>query len=536
MKDFKKFLEEVDIKGNPGIPGEPDKRRGEPGYLSDVERRAKQRLGIRPEDMPRMTMRGPMPSPKEMRLGSEMMELLGTSIEMSRGNEEALSKLATDVIYNIYKDVIDRYEIELDIKLVRPGRIKPFMDESEDSEMEMPRMRKITDEDTIREIHKRKIVNLIIQGEAKNTKHILHSDEVKDGFEEILGERNGKELFRVLDKLTKNADQLDWMADEQVRAEMMEQMPDGMAGACAVEWKPKDKKEDEKEEKPYQEEQPEDDEYQEEEGSVQFDEMTPILRARGVDFSMLLHEGIKGLFEILSIAGLPVVKDEDNEEDKEKTKELLNKIYANTGLGDEPQDWKYGPEIAADLRDFINQNSDIDKYPNVRAELWKLMVDKETMPTNEFLELMRGILAKTPEARTKVDRLIKKVIDTLDSEKGAEDQYQRDLQQYERDLKDWEKHKSRKEDGDLTGDENEPENDVDKLVKQSLSKKEPEPNAEPDYSRMTPKELDNALNAALDSGDFALAGKIGKFLKNESKIIYERELRIINEKLNPHTK
>ena len=531
MKDFKKFLEEVDIKGNPGIPGEPDKRRGEPGYLSDVERRAKQRLGIRPEDMPRMTMRGPMPSPKEMRLGGEMMELLGTSIEMSRGNEESLSKLATDVIYNIYKDVIDRYEIELDIKLVRPGRIKQFMDESDESDQQPPQMRRITDENVIREIHKRKIVNLIIQGEAKNTKHILHSDEVKDGFVEILGERNGRELFRVLDRLTKNADQLDWMADEQMRAEMMEQMPDGMAGACAVEWKPKEKKE----ETTYQEEQPEDDETQEEE-AVQFDEMTPILRARGVDFSMLLHESVKGLYEILSLAGLPIVRDEDNAEDKEKTKELLNKIYANTGLGDEPQDWKYGPEIAADLRDFVNQNPNIDKYPSVRAELWKLMVDKETMPTNEFLELMRGILAKSPEARTKIDRLIKKVIDTLDSEKEAEDKYQRDMEQYERDLKGWQEYKTEKDDdGELaTGDE--PENDVDKLVKQSLSKKDPEPDDEPDYSRMTPKELDNALNAALDSGDYALAGKIGKFLKNESRVIYERELRIINEKLNPHTK
>ena len=31
-------------------------------------------------------------------------------------------------------------------------------------------------------------------------------------------------------------------------------------------------------------------------------------------------------------------------------------------MSDEPEDWQYGPEIASDLRDFINLNKDIDKY------------------------------------------------------------------------------------------------------------------------------------------------------------------------------
>ena len=180
MKNFKKFLEEVDIKGNPGIPGEPNKKPGESSYLRDVEGRAKQRLRINPQDSPRMTPRGPIPSTKEMRLGKRMMELLDQSVDFISRREDEFSKLATDMIYNLYKDIIDRYNIELDIKIVRPGQVKPFMDEAEEDNTPPPRFKKITDESVIREIHKRKLANLIIQGEAKNTKHILHSDEAKD--------------------------------------------------------------------------------------------------------------------------------------------------------------------------------------------------------------------------------------------------------------------------------------------------------------------------------------------------------------------
>ena len=37
LKDFSKFLEEVSIRGNEGIPGEGSDRRGNQ-YLSDTER------------------------------------------------------------------------------------------------------------------------------------------------------------------------------------------------------------------------------------------------------------------------------------------------------------------------------------------------------------------------------------------------------------------------------------------------------------------------------------------------------------------
>ena len=43
----------------------------------------------------------------------------------------------------------------------------------------------------LKEEEKRKIVNLVIQGEAKNVKRIYAAPEVKEGLVEILGEKNG---------------------------------------------------------------------------------------------------------------------------------------------------------------------------------------------------------------------------------------------------------------------------------------------------------------------------------------------------------
>lgn len=540
MKNFQKFLEEADVKGNPGIPGEGGRKQGETSYLSDVERRAKTRMGINDRDMPRMTPMGMIPSEKLDRLGRRIMELLPQSIQLSRGNEEALAKLATDTIYNLYKDIIDRYQIELDIKFSR--NIKQDMDDGEDEERK-PEFRKITDENVIKEIHKRKLANLIIQGEAKNTKHLLHMEEVKEGLNEILGEANGKRLFDILDEIAKTADQLDWIIPEQVKKDMMEQMPEGLAGASSVGWKPKPKPEDDEEgeEEEYKEftgeEEYDEEEYQEEE-STSHEGDIPVLKARGIDFSMLLHEAVKGLFEILSLMGLPVVKNDDNETDEEATKKLLNMIYSNTGIGDEPQDFKYGPEIAADLRDFVNQNDKIDLYPNVREELWKTMIDKDTMSTDDFIALMRGILSKTPEARTKVDRLINKVIEMIKNEKEGLDQYNREMDDYERKMKEYSQEKEHPE----FSEEDEPESEIDKLVRQSLAKKdddddEPKQKAdkkEIDYSTWSQKDLQNEIDDALDSENFDKVRLLSKYLKEGR--IYLRELEILNEKLNPHSK
>ncbi len=527
LKDFEKFFEEATVKGNPAFPGEGNKKEGEKEYLSDIEKKSKEKLGIRPEDTQRRTIATPMgpmpvPSEKEMRLGKRLMELLEKSLEYTSGHEKQLSDLANVVILSIYQELMERYEIELDIKIVKPDGVKPFMDECEDCQQEPPpKFKKVVEEDIIDEVHKRKFANLIIQGEAKNTKHILHSEEVKEGLEDIYGEEDSKVIFKIWDEMTKTADQLDWIIPADVRADMIEQMPDGLAGACFVDWKPKEKKEtqDEEEYTEWTGEEDEESMYDEmdEEPMEHFDS-TPVIRARGIDFPMLLHEAVKGLFEVLALGGIP------------EDKRVADIVLSNTGLSDEPEDWKYGPQIASDLRDFVNKSPRIDQFPNIREELFKMLVDKETMSTKKFLELMRGILSNTDEARVQVDRYVAQIADRIKEEKDAESKYQRDMEEYERQMREWEEYQSRKsEEPELDQEE---EDEIEKLIRGVQGNKQ----SKDDYSNWSQRQLMDEIDSALDSNDMEKVKMLSKYLKKESKQVVINELKLILEKRNPHTK
>jgi hypothetical protein len=478
MKRIKLF--ESDIKGNPGIPGEPNRREGESSYISDVTGRARQRLDIRPGDV---TMQGFPPSRKMMELGRRMMELVMRSQrDFIRGHERQLEELGERLFRNLYQELIDRYNILLDLKIAQP-RLNPPSDEDEDDEQAI---REIDNEEVINQIHKRKLANLIIQGEAKNTKHILHLEECKDGLKEIYGNRKGEEAFRLFDEMTKTADQMDWVIDIWIRKAMMEQDPNGSqaAGSVEVEWV---KGEDEDNDIELTEYDP-DDTNEDDEDEFMGD-LVPKIKARAVDFPMLLHESVKGLFEILSLGGIP------------EDEEVATKVLSNTGRMDEPEDWQFGPEVAADLRDFVNENPNIDKYPNIREELFRLMIDKETMPVKDFLELMRGILSKTPKARRDVDRLIKQIIDGFDSYNKDLQRYNREMEEYNRELEEYED--SLKQ-GRVTGP-----SEIDDI----LQKQKPQRETEEDYSTYSQSQLQSMIDDALDNGDFDKVKKISQFIK-----------------------
>jgi hypothetical protein len=502
IKDFEKFLEEITIKGNPAIPGEGEEREGEKPYLSDVEKRAKERMKITGDQ-------------STGSLGSTLMSLLTKSSEYVKGKEKALEDLAKKVMEVNFGWILDRYSIDLDIKLFKSGgQIKKFMDESEEEENPEAEAEfiEVTEEDIRNEVHKRKIANLIIQGESKNTKHILHSQEVKDGLNEIYGTQKAEEIFNIWDEMSKTADKLDWLIPTTSRSQMMEQNPEGLAGACGYGWKKTEKEKEEKQEEESEEEYTEwtggdEEEYYDEEGYSDFvaeEEFTytPILRARGIDFPMLLHESVKGLFELLSLGGIP--------SDPRAAKVAISE----TGSKDEPEDWKYGPEIARDFRTFVNKNPKVDEYPNIKEELFKKLIDKETMPTEEFLELFRGILSNKPFARRKIDKMIDEIIESIEEMEryNAEmEQYQKDLEEYNKKLAEWEEYQS------SAGSQEEIE-DVEELSDIE----------EVDYSKMSKREIQELIDDALDRGDFGMVKQLSPYLK-ESQGIYLREIELILE-------
>lgn len=85
------------------------------------------------------------------------------------------------------------------------------------------------------ETEKRKMLHLIQQGEAKNTKKILQMPEVKDKLKKIMGDEKGQELANCLLELAKSADRIDWLEPTENRARQM-QHGTAFGGGCYVEW------------------------------------------------------------------------------------------------------------------------------------------------------------------------------------------------------------------------------------------------------------------------------------------------------------
>jgi len=531
IKGYEKFLEEITIKGNPAIPGEDDDElKKKSPYLTQIEREEKAELGIT----------GAQSSGS---IGGQIGPLLKVSnsyiIEVDdqgrviADHRKELEDLAVLVMEENYGWILDKYEIELDIKFIEARQINSFLDDqerheeeedSEEAEAQFAELIEITDEDIRNEVHKRKIANLIIQGEAKNTKHILHSQVVKDGLNRIYGRDKATKIFDVWDKISKLADKLDWIMPTEVRSKMMMTNPDGFAGACGYAWKEKEEQsEPEEETEDYftggQEEEEYTDEWtggDEEEmygdedifGGMEEPEVklryTPILRARGVDFPMLLHESVKGLFELLSLGGIP---------DDLKTAEI---VVSQTGRSDEPEDWKYGPRIAKDFRKFIQANRKSDNYPNIREDLFKLMFDKNTMPAEELLRAFRGILAFSmrkdhpeyeklakdiPFARKTIDKFINQLLKKFEDEK----EYQKELEEYEKSMREYEKemeeyNRKMKEWEDY------------QRSKGNQTQAQPQSQQELDYSTMGKSDLQKLLNKALENGDFETVKKIRPYL------------------------
>lgn len=492
MKDFSKFIkEEVTIKGSGGIPGESgNHKKSEKQYLADVERRARQRLGVPRDENP---MFGP---PRQtMEIFQELNGLMQQSMGFIRGHEEELEDLAKRIILSEYGSILEN--VDLDIKIIRPGKVKEFMDE--ECDCESPSYQLLTDPEIKKEVDKRKILNNITQGEAKNTKRILAMPEVRDELIAILGDRNGQQAHRVWTRITELADKLDWLIPVDVKADMMGEAPQGMAGACSVKW-PGQKSNDESEDlsdKVLKDLESADIDDDNEELQELLSTGNPIIKARGIDFPMLLHETVKGIYELIAAAGIP--------EDK-RTAELV--MLNTSSFADEAEEFRFGPEIASDIRDFINKSTkEIDKHPNIRERFCGRLA---VMPPDEFLLLVKNILSDAPAARTKVDEILQDIIDEMD-------EYKKSLTEYEAGVK-----LGEIESGD-GGDE-------DNVI--THTKEEP---TEVDYSQMSQRDIQSLIDDALDSGDFDKVKTLSQYLK-EGREIYLREIERLNENHSFHTR
>lgn len=491
IKKYTDFLnEEASIVGNPGIPGETPGGRRKGQYLTDLEREAKAKYGV-PQ----------RPTPMDAgRHGMEIMMLVQEVTSMIEGHKEELEQLATEIILQEYGEILDG--VELDIKFADGQEIRENLEDSDD-EKDDTKFKEIEDERVINLIHKAKLQNVIIQGEAKNTKRIMDMPEVKDRVIEIFGEEEGEEIYSKWQRITELANKMDWIIPIEHKADMMENdiSGQGFAGSVNVQWKPKDEEENQ-EEAPEVAEQPEQPEQQEEQEENEiFEDYNPVIKARGIDFPMLLHEAVKGIYELIAAAGIPT-----NDEEAMKVKMNVS------GFHDEAEDFVYGPEIAGKLRDFVYECKGSDYHKNIREFVFGRMVRIED-PT-EFLDLFKGILNNTPEAKRTIESMIVDIIDelkkyelgeALPSERGDDDEEEEDIYGSSFEL---------------------PKRQDDPYV--SSTPKEVKKN----YDEMSVSEIQEEIEKAVSDENYELAAELtNKYLKGESKRVWDMELNRINESL-----
>jgi hypothetical protein len=216
---------------------------------------------------------------------------------------------------------------------------------------------------------------------------------------------------------------------------------------------------------------------------------------------MLIHEIVKGIYIVYTAQGEP--------EDEQMAKD----VEANTtSFEDEAEEFKYGPMIAADLRDFINENKLVEEFPYLRLNIFKELM---LLETDDFINLFAGILSKTPLARRRIDSIIEKCYNEEKEYQDQLNQYERDMEKYQRDLEEFNNSKNDiskdkneyEEDGDVLDDEEDQEDQtLSNIYKNNKSDKD-------DYSTWSQRDLQSELDNALDNGDYDKARAVSKFLK-----------------------
>lgn len=459
MKNLEQYLIEADIRQNPAIT---------PEYLASLNRRA--------EHSARAI---------EQKYGAQMgslMRLVHQVQSMQRGKEKQIEDLTKSILENQYGAILG--DTVLDVKIPTDQReMKQKMDKEKPEDQDRPTFKEIEDEETKTAIHKRKILNMIAQGEAINSKKMLISDENVEGLTQILGIEDAEKMVQALLTITDICNARDWRIPEEVGAAMIEN-GNGLSGVSKIEWKPKDSAE------PEEETNDDEDEGNEEEES--HEGMVPTIIIRGLDQAMLFHEAIKGIYGLINQGGLAHLSDE-----------TIQKVFMNTDTAaDEVQDLKRAKLTAADLRDFINQFNEIDSIENGREYVWGKMIDASILPDAEFLELVQAIFLSAPLYRTLEPGeapYSQAEIDIANTVfPGAQAKVKSIIVIIKRELDEWEE-SMRAHDAEQYSDE-------DELVygQEELTRSEED---------LSPSEIQDLIDQALDARDFTEVERLSKLLK-----------------------
>jgi hypothetical protein len=270
----------------------------------------------------------------------------------------------------------------------------------------------------------------------------------------------------------------------EVQKEMWKANKDGFAGSAKVSWD--EKKENPDKEKEFVEFEDflkslENGDMEEAEEDLS-DLMGVSVIARGHDFAMLLHESIKGIWQLILANNIP------------SDEETAGIVVMNTDtLADELEDLRYGPYIAADLREFINSFKESREMENLKERVaGELMI----MDPAKFLELFRNILngfvLGDAKALDIAKRETQKIIDSIKDELSKYDLAQAGIETYAEEPVEVEM-------GDGVKDDNY-------------------------YASLSKREIEKEIDAALDAGDFEKVKMLSKFINESLKVKIAKKL------------
>lgn len=123
------------------------------------------------------------------------------------------------------------------------------------------------------------------------------------------------------------------------------------------------------------------------------------IQARAICFPMLVHEIIKGLYEILSLQGF--------QGDKQQNQDVVNKVDK---LSNEPHDLKYGKFIYDAISDVYNSSN----YDDTRIREY-LFTEIYKLPDDEFLPFIENAINNqlTSQQKRWADGVMRDISDDL---------------------------------------------------------------------------------------------------------------------------
>lgn len=330
-------------------------------------------------------------------LFQEMMSKVPGITRIEGRHREELEQLAIDACLEETQVPADWFTIEallnrapINISDFRMQATKPKKKEDEGTP-EIPSfdVENLTDEEVMElEIHKRNMINALVQGAAKKGHYIFQKPEIKERLDEI-----DPQLYPAYLKIMSINDFMYFSMEQMI--EMMSQTGNGVAGKVKLENKDED----------------------EEEGGEGEDEPDTKIVAEGLIFPILCHEIIKGLEESIARHGLP--------EDPEMSRNVRG---VTDVLSNEPMQLRIGPEIVEKLRFALPDEMFDDVNKGLVPWFYSILYKTEA---KEFLDIIGNAISedesKVRKATAKFKEIMKQAqqskseYDDFKGEEGSED-------------------------------------------------------------------------------------------------------------------